>query len=102
MLTNIIEFVFSISIFANGALFIPQILSILKTKDVKDLSLITFLGFNIIQISVMLHGFLNHDKILAYGMLFAFSTCGIVTFLIIFYKNKNKIQNNEQNRVQAI
>ena len=89
MLKTIIEIGASLSLFANAVLFIPQGIQLLRVKKSNELSLATFLGFNLIQIFVVLHGFINHDNILIYGMGISFFTCAWVTYLIIYYRLKN-------------
>lgn len=82
----IIEYGFSISLLMNAVLFIPQIMALLKNKSAKGTSLITFAGFNIIQIFTMLHGLMYHDYLLAGGYLLSIITCGTVTVLIFYYR----------------
>ncbi len=93
MITNewivkIIEMFFSISLFVNAALFIPQIIKLYKNKYSKDISLLTFAGFNLIQIFVILHAYLHKDNMLLFGFLLSFITCGCVTILTIIYRLK--------------
>lgn len=88
----IVEYGFAISLFVNAALFIPQIMRIAAKKDSKEVSLITFLGFWLIQLSTTLHGFLIKDYLLAFGTLASMLPCGYVILQIVFYritKNKN-------------
>lgn len=84
--TYIIQYGFSISLIVNAALFIPQILSLIKTKSAHGVSLVTFSGFNAIQLFTLLHGLLVQDYLLAGGYLLSILTCGTVTLLIIYYK----------------
>ena len=86
----LVEFGFSISLLANALLFIPQILALIKQKSADSLSLLTFTGFNIIQLFTMLHGLLTHDFLLAGGYLLSIVTCGTVSFLIIYYRGQKK------------
>jgi MtN3 and saliva related transmembrane protein len=72
--------------FINSILFVPQIIRLFKTKNSEGLSLITFIGFNIIQIFSILHGYIHKDYIFMFGMLVSLILCGCVTFLIILYK----------------
>ncbi len=81
-----IETVFSVGLFLNAALFIPQIIRLYQKKDAQDLSLLTFAGFNVIQFFTILHGYLNHDYLLMIGFILSFVTCGMVTGLIIYYR----------------
>lgn len=82
----IVEFGFSISVLVNAILFIPQARMIFRTKSVKDVSLVTFIGFNVIQLFTMLHGLITHDYILVMGYLLSIVTCGSVSILIIYYR----------------
>ena len=82
----IVEFGFSISLLVNAILFIPQAWIIFKTKSVKDVSLLTFVGFNIIQLFTVFHGLMTHDYILVLGYLFSILTCGTVSVLIFYYR----------------
>lgn len=86
---EIVTIFFGAGLFINAILFIPQILALYKAKTAEDFSLITFIGFNIIQLSFALHGFAIHDYILAVGYLFSLFTCGSVTILIFLYKRNN-------------
>jgi len=88
MIEIIIETVFSLGLFINAILFIPQIFRLLKTKNSKSFSLTTFSGFCFIQIFTMLHGYLNKDNLLFYGTGLSLITCGIVTYLIVFFRLK--------------
>jgi MtN3 and saliva related transmembrane protein len=89
LIKNVIEIGFSAALFVNAALFLPQIIRLLKVKDGKGLSLLTFGGFNLIQIFVILHGFIVKDYLLVTGYLLSLITCGFITLLIIFYRLKN-------------
>lgn len=80
--------IFSISMFINGSLFIPQVYKIIRDKSTKGVSLITFFGFNFIQLSAVVHGYLSGDYALAIGMGYSFVTCAMVTALIMFYRYK--------------
>ncbi|MFT3742275.1 MAG: PQ-loop domain-containing transporter [Gammaproteobacteria bacterium] len=87
-LQSFIETFFSLGLFVNAALFVPQAIRLYKTKDAVGFSLITFFGFNLIQLFTILHGYLHHDLTLAIGYLLSLITCGIVTFLICLYRIK--------------
>lgn len=81
-----IETVFSLGLFLNAVLFIPQIIRLYQKKDSRELSLLTFAGFNVIQLFTILHGYINHDYLLMAGFAASFITCGIVTGMIIYYR----------------
>ena len=85
-----IEFFFSCGLFINALLFIPQIIRLWSRKDSKEVSLLTFGGFNIIQLTALLHGVIHSDYILTIGYALSILTCGAVTFLIIYYRIKNR------------
>jgi MtN3 and saliva related transmembrane protein len=85
---ELVTFFFGLGFVFNASLFIPQALRIIKTKSAKDISLITFLGFNFIQLNGALYGYYQNDLILLYGNLISFISCGVVTFLAILYRNK--------------
>jgi MtN3 and saliva related transmembrane protein len=85
-----IEVVFGLAMFINAVLFLPQAIKLYKTKNTKGLSLITFFGFDIIQLVSILHGYIRNDKIFMFGMLLSLIFCGSITFLVIYYKIKYK------------
>lgn len=87
----LIELGFSLSLIVNAALFIPQIISLLKNKSAESVSLITFGGFNIIQLFTLLHGIMAKDYILVLGYGLSIITCGAVTYLIVYYKYFKRI-----------
>ena len=82
---------FSLSMFANGTLFIPQAVRIIKQKSANDLSLVLFLGFNVIQLATVIHGYFQQDKALMIGMGYSFLTCATVSMLIIYYRTKKTL-----------
>ena len=83
-LKNIIEIGFGAGLFVNAFLFVPQIIQLLRVNDAKELSLLTFSGFCLIQVFVILHGFINQDYLLVVGYSVSLVMCGRVTGLIIF------------------
>lgn len=85
---NFIEIVFSLGLFFNAALFVPQAIAIYRKKSAGELSLFTFVGFNVLQFFTVLHGYITKDYILMVGFLVSFITCGMVTLLIIKYRGK--------------
>jgi len=87
LIATSIDVIFSIALFINAFLFIPQAIKLYQTKDAKDLSKITFVGFCLTQLSAIAYGFLHRDYILTIGYLLALATCGTVTFLIFKYKS---------------
>jgi MtN3 and saliva related transmembrane protein len=88
---RIFDIFFSFSLFANAMLFIPQIISILKNKSQKGISIFTFSGFLIIQASIVLNGLIKNDYILAFGTALSLITCGTVVILILYYRKKENL-----------
>ncbi len=86
---NLIETFFSLGLFINALLFVPQVIRLYKVKSAIGFSLITFFGFNLIQFFTILHGYLHRDLLLIIGNTLSFLTCGSVTYLIVLYKGKN-------------
>jgi MtN3 and saliva related transmembrane protein len=77
---------FFLGMLVNALLFVPQALTLYRLKEAKSVSLITFLGFNIIQAFTAIHAYLVSDYLLLIGSILAFITCGTVTFLAILYR----------------
>lgn len=85
---EIVTFFFGLGFLFNASLFVPQAIKIVKTKSARDISLITFAGFNFIQLNSAFYGYYQKDWILMYGNLISFLACGTVTLLAIYYRNK--------------
>lgn len=86
LLKNFIEIMFSLGLFVNALLFLPQIIRLIRVKDAKGVSLLTFGGLSVIQLFIVLHGLINKDYLLAGGCLVSLLMCCIIIFLIIFYR----------------
>ena len=69
---SFIEIMFGLGMFLNALLFIPQAIRLFRAKNTAGLSLLTFAGFNVIQLFTILHGYLNKDYILMLGFLLSF------------------------------
>ena len=87
---DLVSWLFGISLFVNAMLFLPQLFRLFKQKKSKDISLTTFGGFCVMQAIAVLYGYFKHDFILVWGYLISLLACGLVTFLICFYRLKNK------------
>jgi MtN3 and saliva related transmembrane protein len=83
----LVAIIFSLGLFFNAALFVPQAVTLYRAKKSQGLSLFTFAGFNVMQFFTALHGYLVKDYLLMTGFLLSFLTCGVVTFFIFRYKN---------------
>lgn len=97
-----IEIMFGLGVFFNALLFIPQAIQLFRTKDAAGLSLFTFVGFNIMQLFTVLHGYLNKDYVLMWGFLLSFILCGIVTIMIIFYKKIKRKSYEAESLVELV
>jgi len=83
---DFINIVFGVGLFINALLFIPQIINLLRKKHADDVSLLTFAGFNVINIFVILHGVIVNDQLLILGYFLSCVTNSLVTYLIIWYR----------------
>lgn len=89
IVNNLINITFGFALFFNSLLFIPQIICLYKNKHAGDTSIITFAGFNIMNLFGILHGVVMNDIILVIGYGLSFIANTIVTILIIKYKYFN-------------
>ena len=87
---EIVAVVFGLALMGNAALFVPQALDVWRKKSDEGISLITFGGFNVLQVIAIVHGVYQHDQALILGMVASLITCGAVTFLTLFYRMKRK------------
>ena len=82
--TNIVAWLFSAGLFISSVLIIPQIIKIYRTKTVRNLSLITYIGFEFFQITFILHGYFFNDLPILIGMSFTL-ICNTIVLAQIFY-----------------
>ncbi len=82
----IINTIFSLGLFINALLFIPQAIKIIKTKSSISLSKITYIGFLCTQAAAIAYGINHLDYILIFGYALSLITCGFVTILLFIYK----------------
>lgn len=92
VLENTVHVIFSLGLFINAALFVPQVVKLLRQKHANDVSLITFGGFSILQIFTAWHGYLLNDYLLMGGILLSLLTCGTVTLLIVYYRLTSRLK----------
>jgi MtN3 and saliva related transmembrane protein len=85
---EIIGIIFGLGLVVNGALFVVQAVKIVKSRSAKGVSTFTFAGFNVLQVTGILHGIFQKDIYLLSGMVASFLACGSVTVLSIIYRNK--------------
>ena len=87
---DIVAVIFGLGLIGNAALFVPQALAVWRKKTDEGISLITFGGFNLLQLIAIVHGVYQHDRALIIGMVASAITCGAVTFLTLFYRIRRK------------
>jgi len=87
---QIVAVVFGFALLGNAALFVPQALAIWRKKSDEGISLITFGGFNLLQVIAIVQGFYQRDLALIVGMIASLITCGAVTVLTIMYRTGRK------------
>ncbi|MCP5102105.1 MAG: hypothetical protein GY950_01935 [bacterium] len=85
---EIIGVIFGLGLMANAGLFVIQAVKIIKTKSAKGVSILTFGGFSVLQVTGILHGIFQNDMYLLSGMVASLLACGTVTVLAIIYRNK--------------
>ena len=85
---EIVGIIFGLGLVVNGGLFVVQAVKIVKSRSAKGVSTFTFAGFNVLQITGILHGIFQKDIYLLSGMVASFLACGAVTVLSIIYRNK--------------
>lgn len=95
LINNLINIIFAIALFVNSLLFIPQIRCLYKNKHVGNTSILTFAGFNIMNLFGVLHGIVVDDKILIIGYSLSVVTNTTVTFLLIKYKYFTDLQKRD-------
>lgn len=82
----VLQVAFSVALFVNAILFIPQAMKIVKAKNSQSVSLMTYVGFIVIQFVCMLYGIHIKDWILTYGFFVAMLTCMSVVFVVVVYR----------------
>jgi MtN3 and saliva related transmembrane protein len=85
-LRELIEFLFGAGLFINALLFLPQIYVLVKSKDAKGISFVTFFGFSILQLITISYGFMKQDFLLAFGTMPSFLLCTVISLLIVIYR----------------
>jgi two-component system, OmpR family, aerobic respiration control sensor histidine kinase ArcB len=98
---DIAAVVFMAALLFNAILFIPQARKIWKEQTARGVSLLTFLGFLFIQLSVVIHGFIRHDYVLIIGYLLSMVTCGAVVALVIYFRKKQSAHIEGENLTLA-
>lgn len=82
---NIVAVVFGFAMLINACLFVPQAWHLWKAKRAEGVSVVSFAGFNALQLVGAVHGYFQKDTALMLGMLASLLTCGAVTLLAARY-----------------
>ena len=59
---EIVGIIFGLGLVVNGGLFVVQAVKIVKSRSAKGVSTFTFAGFNVLQITGILHGIFQKDN----------------------------------------
>jgi MtN3 and saliva related transmembrane protein len=81
-----VAILFGLGLVVNGLLFIPQAIALWRKKSAEGVSLLTFGGFNILQLIGIVHGLYQHDRSLILGMTASFLCCAAVTSQTLLYR----------------
>jgi two-component system aerobic respiration control sensor histidine kinase ArcB len=88
MIRDLVQFIFSSALFINALLFVPQVMTIVRRKTSEGVSMATFIGFFLIQLSIIMHGLLTHDGLLVLGYSLSLLSCGaVIASAFIYRKN---------------
>jgi len=87
---QIVAVIFGLGLLCNALLFVPQVFAVWRKKSDEGISLITFGGFNVLQIIGVIHGIYQQDLAIILGMLASLLTSGSVTFLTLLYRTRRK------------
>jgi MtN3 and saliva related transmembrane protein len=85
---QIVAVVFGLGLLCNALLFVPQAVAVWRKKTDEGISLITFGGFSLLQMIGIVHGVYQRDLSLIVGMAASLLSCGTVTLLTLFYRQR--------------
>ena len=85
---EVVGIIFGLGLMANAGLFVIQAVKIGRSRSAKGVSILTFAGFCLLQVTGILHGFFQRDLYLLSGMVASLLACGTVTGLAIYYRNR--------------
>lgn len=83
---DIVNILYGMGLLINASVFISQAYSIYRAKTSEQVSLFTYLGFNILQVFAIINGIIFNDPILIYGMILSLITCNVLVWVIIYYR----------------
>jgi MtN3 and saliva related transmembrane protein len=85
---EVVGVIFGLGLMANAGLFVIQAVKIRQARSARGVSILTFAGFCLLQVTGILHGIFQHDMYLLSGMVASLLACGTVTVLAIVYRNR--------------
>lgn len=85
---EIVGFIFGLGLMANAGLFVLQAVRIWRARSSRGVSILTFAGFCLLQVTGILHGIFQRDMYLLSGMVASLLACGTVTGLAVYYRNR--------------
>jgi len=85
---KIVELAFVGAILLNWSLFVPQGLSIYRSRDVRGISLESYLSIMFVQIVTVLHAKIRDDMMFCFGATMDSIFCGMVIAMIIKFRKK--------------
>jgi len=83
-----VDIIFGFGLFINAIIYLPQVIKIIRLKEAKDLSFVTFFGICLLQLVMGLHGYFHQDYVLMVGMWASLIVSAFLTYLIVLYGNK--------------
>jgi MtN3 and saliva related transmembrane protein len=87
---EVIAWLFGLGLLGNALLFVPQLVAVARKRSAEGVSLVTFGGFSVLQVVGILHGVLQKDGSLIFGMSASLVTCGSLTLLAAYYRLSKK------------
>ncbi|MBA3896023.1 MAG: hypothetical protein H0X36_02550 [Sphingomonadaceae bacterium] len=84
---DVVAIIFGLGLIINALLFVPQALTIWRSRSARGVSIVTFCGFGAMQLIGVIHGYYQEDWSLAIGMAVSFVACGSVTVLAIVFRD---------------
>jgi len=85
---EIVGVIFGLGLMANAGLFVLQAVKIGRARSARGVSILTFAGFCLLQVTGILHGIFQRDLYLLSGMVASLLACGTVTGLAVYYRNR--------------
>jgi MtN3 and saliva related transmembrane protein len=83
-----INVIYSLSFLWTAFSALPQIITLLRTKNSNELSIITFLGFNFIQVVTIAHAYFYQEWLTLAGVLLLLIIYTALSYLIVYYRVK--------------